>query len=495
MPVSRRVGRSGASTVPASTAPSGSRSQSRSGAPSVDGAFPLSVSANARFLQTPGGTPFRLQTDAGWFMVCNFADADVTTYLDSLVSHGFTAFILMNIVHSTDPGHWAPLNQPNDFYNNAPFTTPGHFDTPNAAYFARVKSAIDQALTRGLAVKFFHTYIGASGATDGWVGELNDAHNTNTVCFNWGVYLATTFTQPNIIWMHGGDNFLSGTPLARFQQIVAGIQSVTRNRIAGSEWNGPDSLITDQAGFAYGTNPATSDMQLDSFYGGGPLNGGGGITNHTYVTADSSWSRASPVLPSDIEEPAYVNAWYFSINRNYDIRNAYFWAELSGAIAGATFGEDNRWGGQSTALSTFTQQGTVERGYANTLFQSLPWHRMRPSGTATGYAGRLLVVAGAGSGDSTISSCMTDTGSHMLVFVPRTDPTATTTFSIDLRSMAPATVRTRWWNPTTGVYTTAGAGSYANTLSAQSFTTPGANGSTDSVNGLGSNDWLLVVDS
>lgn len=466
--------------------------------PSREPIFPLAISSDNRHVTTAAGRPFRLQVDAGWFMCVNFSDADVTTYLNSLVSHGFNAFILMNIVHATDPSHWAPLNQPNDFYNNPPFTTPGHFDTPNAAYFARVSSMITQAQALGIAVKFFHTYIGAAGGTDGWAAELQDAHNTNTVCFNWGVYLATTFTQPNIIWMHGGDNFMSGTVLTRFQQIVAGIQSITRNRIAGSEWQGPSSLVTDQTGFTYGTNPATSDMHIDSFYGGGPLNGGGGITNHTYATADASWSRTSPVLPGDLEEPAYVNAWYFSINRCYDIRNAYYWAVLSGAIAGATLGEDNRWGGQSTALSTFGQQGTIERGYAITLFQSFSWWRMRPSGTATGYAGRVLVVSGAGTGDSTVSSCMTDNGSVMLVFVPRTDPSATTTFSIDLRGMA-GQCTTRWLNPTIGRtgdgYQTAGAGSYSNSLSSQSFTTPGSNGSTDYVNGQGSNDWLLVVTS
>lgn len=460
--------------------------------PSREPIFPLAVSTDSRHVTTAAGRPFRLQVDAGWFMCCNFSDADVTTYLNSLVSHGFNAFILMNIVHSTDPGHWYPANQPNDFYNNPPFTTAGHFDTPGAAYFARVSSMISQAQTLGIAVKLFHTYIGAAGGTDGWAAELQDAHNTNTVCFNWGVYLAQTFTQPNIIWMHGGDNFMTGTVLTRFQQIVAGIQSITRNRIAGSEWNGPDSLVTDQSGFTYGTNPATTDMQIDSFYGGGPLNGGS-ITNQTFTTADASWSRASPILPSDLEEPAYVNAWYFAINKCYDIRNAYYWAVVSGAIAGATLGEDHRWNGFPDALSTFTNQGTVERGYAYTLFQAVSWWRMLPSGTATAHAGRTLVVSGAGSGDTTISSCIMDNGSLMLAFVPRTSQTATTTFSMDLRGMS-GTVRTRWWNPTTGVFTTAGAGSYANTLSAQSFTTAGANGSTDSVNGQGSNDWLLYCD-
>lgn len=455
-------------------------------APSI---FPLAVHASGRYLVDAQGVPWPENCDAGWFSCCNFSDTETVRYFDEILTpNGFNSFILMLIVHATDPDHWYPLNQPADYYGNQPFLTPGWLDTPNPAYFARPKAMIDAAFSRGIGVELFHTYVGAAGSADGWRAALEDSHNTNTVCFNWGVFLATTFTQPNIIWMHGGDDFLSGTALARFQQIVAGIQSVSRNRLAGSEWSGPDSLLTDQAGFVYGTDPATSDMQINTFYGAGA-----GTNNLTQVTARAAWSIVPP-MPAKLQEPVYVDAWYAAPNRNYDVRNAYFRARTSGAIAGATLGERRRWDGYPDALSTALSQGTVERKHAHALFASLPWYRLIPSGTASGFAGRDLVVSGAGSGDTEITSCITDNGSHMLVFVPRTDPSATRTFSVDLRGMAAAS-RADWWNPTTGVETPITGGNYtlSNTLASQSFTTPGSNGSTDSVGGVGSNDWVLRI--
>jgi hypothetical protein len=47
------------------------------------------------------------------------------------------------------------------------------------------------------------------------------------------------------------------------------------------------------------------------------------------------------------------------------------------------------------------------------------------------------------------------------------------------------TVRARWWNPVSGNFSA--IGTYPNTTAAQSFTTPGDNGS-------GAGDWILVLD-
>ena len=258
---------------------------------------PLTVDSGGRYLKTASGTPWRYQCDGAWFICNHLSQADQDTYLAALVAAGYNAAILCLLEHPTTA--WPQYGAPANFYGEAPFTTANQFDTPNAAYFARVNRYIDKARSLGLIVPMFHTYSGFGGGDPGWEAVYTDGHNTNTVMRNWGIYLATTFTQDNIIWMHFGDNTQAGTALTRFQNVVSGIQSITRNRLSGSEIDYPNTQVTDQTGFTYGIDPGTSDMQLNSFYGQDPSGNG-----QSYIDADVAWAY-SPTLPSRLQEPAY----------------------------------------------------------------------------------------------------------------------------------------------------------------------------------------------
>jgi hypothetical protein len=447
--------------------------------------FPLTVSANSRYLQDQQGTPFPIRSDAAWTLSVHATDAGQRSYLDQLVVKGFTAFHGMNIAHNNGGDPYPLINEPNDINNTPPFTTPDQLDTANDVYFARISRFIAEADRRGITVMLFHTYMGFAGGTQGWEAVITSAHNTNTICFNWGVYLATKLPHKNIQWMHMGDHTISGTALTRFQQIVAGIQSVRRTQLASSELDSPNTIATDQTGFAYGTDPATSDMQFDWFYGWGASNNG-----RTYVTADRAYADTTTLPVMGGEMPLAGFAFGPPTGRS-DVRRYAHWAITAGATGGVSFGEGGRWDwpSDSAALATFSNVATADAALANAFYASIPWYLMRPSGTATGYAGRALIVSGGGANDTKITSCMTSTGSHLLAYCPVTGTTATQTFSVDLRSMN-GSCRARWWNPTTGVYTdiTGGLYSLANSLSAQSFVTPGDNGTS-------TNDWMLVIDA
>lgn len=433
--------------------------------------FPLSVSANGRFLQTAAGNPFRLKIDAAWLMGCHGSVTDQNTYLSGIKTLGYNGFILMNIVHAGGTA-WTSINEPNDAANVAPFSTPGDFSTRNSAYFAKVSDLIDRAKAQGLSVVFAHTYAGYSGDNNqGWAVEV--ASNSTGNCFNWGVYLAQTFTQSNIIWMHGGDRFLSGTQLSHYQQVVSGIQSITRNRLSCAEWDGPSALVTDQTGFTYGINPGTTDIQLNWFYGDGPSS-----DKRTYPTADAAWAGAT-TLPVILGEPPY----YLTFGTREEIRRAQHWAFCAGSIAGSNAGHKARWDWDpANWTATMTEVSTLDQSYRHALYDSLSWWLMRPSGTGTGYCGRTLIVSTNTADTTWIQACMSSDGNQLLAYVPPTG-TGATTFSVDLRSMS-GTGTAYWWNPTSGG--TMLIGTFANTLSAQSFTTPGNNGT-------GDNDWMFVL--
>jgi len=446
--------------------------------------FPLSVNNSGRYLQTASGSPYRIKSDAGWITQCNFDTSTQNSYLDGIKALGFNATTLMGIVKNSTS--WGDVNEPANFDGDQPFTG-ATFSTPNSAYFSKLSDYIDRANSRDLGVMFFHTYAGAG--SDGWDADLIAA--SNSTCFNWGAYLASTFTQPNIIWMHMGDRTASGTSLTRWQNIIAGIQSVSRNRLAGCELDGPNSIITSQSGVTLGVNPSTSDMQISSFYGQGASQNG-----CTYVEAYSSYllSVAGTCGPSYQTEPNYTNAFYDPKNSRSDIRSMIHWALSSGALGGTNFGEDLRWDGRPGILTSLTASATIDQSYCNAFYDSIKWWLLRPSGTSssspisgagsygTANCGRTLIVSGQGSGTSFISACMTSDGSQLFSYIPPTG-TGTTTFSVDLQSMAGSTVF-RWWNPTTGIMGSV-IGTYPKTASSQSFTTPGDNGT-------GTNDWYLV---
>lgn len=405
--------------------------------------------------------------------------ATVDQYLANRKARGFNAFILMNIVHPGNSYGWPGTNQNGD----APFSTTDFLDTPNDRYFDFIGLIIDKAAAQGFAVELFYTYAGYAGGDQGWWSVVGNSHNTQAICYAWGQYLGNRFkSKANVIWMAGGDYTMpAGETFTRMHKILEGIRSTGALQLAGSEWNNPDSLVTDQQGFTYGTDPTTSDLQIDSYYGAGPSSSG-----QTYDTAHRSWARSSPVLPGMMEEPMYTYDNYAPIDSSRAAERRYqHWSMTSGGLAGSVWGIKGVWGFDD--LTKLSDVACDDQQRLFSFYRSLKWWLMLPDGTGAGFAGRNLVVSGAGSGNSRITAAVASDGSYLLAYVPSTGTTPTT-FSVDLRSMSGSS-RARFWNPTSSKYTdvTGGAYSLANTGAAQSFTTPGDNGT-------GANDWMLLLD-
>jgi hypothetical protein len=157
---------------------------------------------------------------------------------------------------------------------------------------------------------------------------------------------------------------------------------------------------------------------------------------------------------------------------------------LGGGIAGQNFGTHGVWDWESNWTSALSSPATLDMQRQFAFYASLPWQELVPSGTASGFLGKDLIVSGQGSGDAHIAAAATSSGSWLVVYVPPTG-TSATTFGLDMTALS-GSARARWFNPTTGVYTTIGT-EYPNT-GTRSFTTPGNNGS-------GANDWILVADA
>jgi hypothetical protein len=452
-------------------------------------AFPVRFSASGRYLEDQAHQPWRIQADAGWLLACA-TPANVTSYLDDRKAKGFNALYLMGMVHPGAFSSYCGGRAPNDYNNDPPFTTANDFTTPGTAYWANMDSIIQKAWDRGIAVIFFYDYLGYPGTDQGWWSEVQS--QSSSAMTTWGTFLGNRYKGfPNVIWAASGDyGNLSGALLTNVNAAITAIKAAGANQLWAAEFNEPNQIPTLDDSNVSSIVDAGGTRTMNSYYGYGDAS-----KYDVYSTADRA-ARVSPARPSWMQESTYEgedNVSQGLVDRVWSTRRARFWSVLAGSIAGDGFGSKGVWtlgGGNATAwMAAWQSPGSVQSGHAFSLFASLPWWDLLPSGTGTGFAGKTLVSSGNGScssGDLTcITSAVTADGNWLLAYYPGTDGgTATAAFSVDLGAMSGPS-RARWWNPRTGAWTAIATG-LAHT-GTQAFKTPGSNG--------GGNDWLLVLDA
>jgi hypothetical protein len=445
--------------------------------PPPAGVYPLKVSSNGRYLVDQNNRPWRVQADAAWLMSTNATPAEVDTYLATRKTQGFNSFYLMAMVHPVGYGSASP-NAPNNHDGVAPFTTPNNFLTPNEPYWAWIDSIIDKAAAQGMVVMLAYNYLGYNGGDQGWATVVAGMSAANAK--TWGIWLGNRYkAKTNILWFACGDY----TPPVGSQletNVVATIQGIKEagaTQLFMAEMNTWASIPTLES-TAIGPY-----MDMNSYYGYGTGPG------NCYLQADEAY-RVSPAKPAWVQEGGYEyenNTGQFPADSSWGTRRTRFWNSLAGGTAGDGFGSRDAWQWQNFPAGLSTPGANASQ-YAFALFSTLPWWDLRPSGTGNGFAGKTLITSGAGTwgGTDTVVSSVTSDGAYLLAYIPGTNGgSSTKSITVDMTAMA-GTARARWFNPTTGTYSTAGAGSYPNT-GTQSFTTPGANGG-------GGNDWVLVLD-
>jgi hypothetical protein len=114
------------------------------------------------------------------------------------------------------------------------------------------------------------------------------------------------------------------------------------------------------------------------------------------------------------------------------------------------------------------------------LFGLRDWHDLVPDDDHE------VVTSGYGSFGSTnyVTAARTPDRGLVMAYVPSTG-TGTRSLTVDMSELA-GQAQGRWYNPTSGAYTTISGSPFANTGS-RSFATPGNNGT-------GTNDWALVLE-
>ena len=483
--------------------------------------YRFSVHSSGRYF-LKNGIRFLMIGDSSFQAINHLSTTDAATYFDTCIRQGFnTVFLELLAQNGGDP------QTPKSFLNDLPFTrnnsgttyvgTQGtaDFSTPNDPYFAYAKLIVDMAEARGLFVMLYTLPWGFDG-NDGWWTDLTNSANTTGVCTNFGAYIAVgsggTFSgfsqNQNIMWVEGSDygDSSSGTPPSaagqnRHLSITSGRKSAGALQLITGDWNAP-SMSTDEAIFE------TSIQANGAYTYGGSFPDAGTPTNEqTYVQARAGWNYVPSAtsqsqsgivpsaLPTYLKETAYEHSLVIGGISNADVRKTMWWAYLSGCIAGVIYGNENVWpfaaGAWPTAL---TDPGRSDMGRMSAFLQGLtPWWLLIPSELSSM---RRLVPSANGTqtvGASYVASACSSDGSLLVGYFPNTNGTSAQTATFDLRSMAGPS-RVRLWDPTTGTFTnlTSGAFTAANSNTAFSVSTPGANAG---IGASAGNDFVVVFDT
>ncbi|MGP8268476.1 MAG: glycoside hydrolase family 140 protein [Terracidiphilus sp.] len=409
--------------------------------------YPLKISANKRYLVDQKNEPFLLQGDAAWSLIVAMNESEVEQYFNNRRKKGFNT-VMVNLIEHRYSKH-PPLNLDDE----APFTTPGDFSTPNEKYFAHADWVIRKAAENGIQVLLFPIYLGYKGTDEGWIEELMKLGPEK--CLEYGQYLGKRYKEfDNIIWVMGGDR--DPRPVQEKIDLIAlGIREFDRRH-----------LFT-----AHGNGEPTTPEQFGS---------GGWLDVNTSYNCDAVHQRllidyiSRPVMPTFLIESCYEGEHNSSETQ---IRRQAYWAVLGGGF-GHVFGNNPLWHFNGPTLYPFEgtwQQamdlpGSVDMMYWGRLFRSRSWFELVPDNKHE------MVTAGLGEfeGDDYLAARRTPDGGTVIAYMP-----TSRTISVNMTEISGSQVKAWWFDPRNGEASAAGMFPASGT---HKFTPPGEG------------DWVLVLD-
>ncbi|MEO7387371.1 MAG: DUF4038 domain-containing protein [Gammaproteobacteria bacterium] len=407
--------------------------------------FPVHVEAGKRYLITAQGQPFLMNGDTPWCLITQLTREEADQYLEDRRVKGFNTVMieLIEKKFSTNP--------PYNVYGDAPFLTAGDFSTPNEAYFSHAEYIIAKAREKGMLVLLTPAYMGFGGGPNGWYDEMEAAGTTELR--NYGRYLATRFQDyDNILWVHGGD--YNPTERLLLRSIVDGILDIDATPLhsfhgsrgtAALDWLGASETWLD-------VNDIYTAVTMDN----------------VISEAQGEYNRST--MPFFLIEGAYEGE---AANGTQTRLQA--WQTVLSGGTGHLMGQKSVWKFDPIWPTRLDTEGASTLIHLRTLLESYDWWTLAPD------FGNSFLTNGIGSGASRAPAAIASNGSFAIIYVPDLR-----TITVDLADMAGPQVRARWYDPSSGTFTTVAGSPFA--TASRSFTQ-----TVD--NSRGREDWVLVLDS
>ena len=421
-------------------------------------AFPAALSSNRRYLLDQHGDPYLMVGDSPQCLATKLAPSDMDYFFADRQARGFNT-MWVDVLCGPYTGGRSDYST---FDHIVPFTKPGDLSTPNPPYFARIDSMVQLAENHGMTLLLqpaetgsFRTLLRSNGATKD---------------FDYGAFIGSRYNKfPNIIWMSGND--YQTDQWAAFDKyttaLARGLRSTDSSHLHTIELNYPVSLSTDNPKWA-----AIVDVNAAFTY------------SPTYAEVLKGYNR-TPTMPVTMIEANYEGENLLGGPPTTDVtlRLQEYWTMLSGAT-GQLYGNHYTWGFQHGPWrERLDTVAVTQLGYLVQLFESLAWYDLVPDQdhrlVTAGY-GR-PVTSGHVSDSTYATAAMTADGSLGLVYVP-----SIRGITVDMSRFG-GPVTGRWYDPTSGTYTTIAGSPFANTGS-HVF-------SPSDKNIAGDHDWVLVLAS
>jgi hypothetical protein len=418
--------------------------------------LPLKVSHNGRYLVDQENTPFLVLGDTAWSLIVQPDTTAIDLYLQDRQARGFDSIIVNLLEHkfcSAPPATRAGL---------MPFESPGDFSTPNPRYFDFAHQVIEKANQRGLVVWLAPAYLGYGGGDEGFFREMKGGGKQTLRAY--GQFVGKRFKDlPNIVWLLGGDYIPEQTDRWTVTELAAGIRQQDTNHLMTIHASPEHS-----AAAVFGQEPW---LKIDTVYSYQPALFRPLLAEYAlkpirpFVLIESTYEAEHNSTPPQIRRQAY-------------------WAMLAGAC-GQFLGNNPIWHFDGPGLfpvpHTWVQAldsvGSQDIARLGALFRKFPWEQLCPEKT------HLLVTNGYGNDTATALTACTPDRKLSLTYIPSTG-TSQRELTLDTTQF-PGGVSARWFNPTTGLFTTA---KLLPRKGSNLLLTPGDNGTQ-------ANDWVLVVEA
>jgi hypothetical protein len=426
------------------------------------------VSADKRYLVGANSVPFLVAGDAPQCLTARLSPTDMTQYFAMRAAQGFNS-AWVNLLCNTYTGG----NADGSTYDGiAPFTgTTGDgradLSKPNPAFFARVDAAVSAAAAAKIVL--FLDPI----ETGGFLPTLQS--NGLTAGRAYGQFLGLRYLAANnIVWMSGNDfrAWQSTSDDALVHEVALGIKDKDTRHLQTVELDYPTYMSSlDDALWV-----PSIDLNLTYTY----------YPSYAQLYVDDNRTNHLPNIMVEANYEGENMQGGTHLTNAHDIRTQYYWSNLSGAT-GSFYG--NHWEVFLMASSTWkanfaTDQGAPQIAYVQSLFMSRAWYRLVPDQTNTVVLSGFGTFSASGSAqDNTYATtARTADGTLVMTYIPTARP-----FDVDMTKLAASAVA-RWYDPTTGAYTTVSGSPLAN-AGRKTFTPPTAK------HADGYDDWVLVLET
>jgi hypothetical protein len=400
------------------------------------------------------GSPFLIVGESAWGLIHRLTLAQVDAYIADRKARGFNTAMIMLIRNQEVTTGGSP---PNNANGDPPFSgTPLIPGNVVEAYFNHADTILRKFQDAGMLVLLAGCYSGG-GDEDGWWDNLT----SNMVATNWGRWLGARYNAaayPNIIWVGGGDR--RPPDLARAEALQTGILSGGGTQLQTYHNDRYHSAFSE-----WGTG--RSWLKLGNVY---TDDGSSGETIYGHCAVE--YARPGPFPFFLIED------WYADEHSMTDIGVIVEkWQAVCSGACGVNIGTGAIWPFLPGYESEFSSVANVGMSRLAALCAAYPWWTLVPKQDTS------LVSGTLGSNTNRICPALGTYSSGKFAFI--LVPTATSP-TIVMSNFTQANVRTRWYDPVSGSFTTAGGSPLRNTGS-QTIAHPGQNS-------IGSPAWVLVLD-